>query len=313
MSPRLSIPAALLALLAACSDPSHAPGIPTDVGPVALSDAALDVGPLLSCPGATLAPGLSCEVLGGPLAAPRDVCVTRDGAIYVTEMGDNAIVRLDGDRFVAVATGLMAPIGLREAADGSLLVGEEAARSVSLVDRSTGVRTLLAGDLGAVTYLALDASGAVYASSFDNVGPFGTGRVTRIDPVTREATRYATGLNVPEGLFVDASGALFVAEWQSPSSVRRFPPGGGTVGTSTVVTTDLSNVYGLLPDGAGGFFVGDHAGRVLRQRADATSEVVIDRIGRPGGMARTADGALLIAEFVDFGARGRLLRVTGLR
>ena len=123
-----------------------------------------------------------------------------------------------------------------------------------------------------------------------------------IDPLIRS---YA-GIPSPER-------AKYPSEGQSPSPLRRLAPGGGTRGPSTVVTTDLSNVYGLLPDGAGGFFVGDHAGRVLRQRADATSEVVIDRIGRPGGMARTADGALLIAEFVDFGARGRLLRVTGLR
>jgi glucose/arabinose dehydrogenase len=80
-----------------------------------------------------------------------------------------------------------------------------------------------------------------------------------------------------------------------------------------VVTAGLTNVYGLLPDGAGGLFVGDHAGRVLHQRADGTSEVLIDHIGRPGGMARSADGALLITEFVDFGARGRLFRVAGLR
>ncbi len=98
-----------------------------------------------------------------------------------------------------------------------------------------------------------------------------------------------------------------------PSSVRRFAPGGGTVGTSAVVAADLTNVYGLLPDGAGGMFIGDHAGRVVRQRADATREVVLDRIGRPGGLARSADGALLIAEFVDFNAMGRLLRVRGLR
>lgn len=306
--------AALCALLVACAESSRPPGSATsDVVLTASADAVVpDVTPLRTCPGAVAAAGLSCEVLGGPLAAPRDVWITRDGTIFVTEMAAGRIVRLDGDRFVSVATGLMAPIGLREAADGALLVGEEGGRSVARIDRTTGARTVLAGDLGSVTYLTVDASGAVFASSFDNVGPFGTGRVTRIDPVTLAATRYATGLNVPEGLFLDASGALFVAEWQLPSSVRRFVPGGGPVGTSSVVASDLTNVYGLLPDGAGGLFIGDHAGQVVRQRADATREVVLDRIGRPGGLARSADGALLIAEFVDFDAMGRLLRVTGI-
>ncbi len=305
---------ALTALLVACAH-SATPGAPADASaPDAPLDAAVpDVPPLSVCPGAVAGPGLSCEVLGGPLAAPRDVWVTRDGAIYVTSMGAGSIVRLDGDRFVTVASGLQAPIGLRESSDGALIVGEEGAHSVARIDRTTGARTLLAGELGNVTYLTVDPSGAVFASSFDQVGPFGTGRITRIDPVTRAVARYATGLHVPEGLFVDGAGVLFVAEWALPSSVRRFPPGGGDVGASSVVTADLANVYGLLSDGAGGMFIGDHAGRVLRRRADGAREVVLDRIGRPGGFAREADGALLVAEFVDFGAMGRLMRVRGLR
>jgi streptogramin lyase len=304
----------LVAMLAACSSSTTPGAAPADVVLAGLTDAVVpDAGPVRACPGALVANDLSCEVLGGPLAAPRDVWVTRDGAVFVTEMGAGTLVRLDGDRFVRVASGLQGPIGLREAADGALLVGEEGARSVARIDRGTGARTLLAGDLGSVTYLALGPDGAVFASSFDNVGPFGTGRVTRVDPATGATARYATGLNVPEGLFLDASGALFVAEWALPSSVRRFAPGGGDVGTSAVVATDLTNVYGLLPDGAGGMFIGDHAGRVLRQRADGAREVILDRIGRPGGMARAADGALLVAEFVDFNATGRLLRVRGLR
>jgi sugar lactone lactonase YvrE len=288
--------------------------VPADVVLVGLADAGTtDTGPTRVCPGTTVAAGLSCVILGDPLAAPRDVWVTRDGGIYVTEMGAGTIVRLDGERFTVVASGLEGPIGLREAPDGALLVGLEGGRAVARVDRTTGALTVLAGDLGNVTYLTLDAAGAIYASAFDNVGPFGTGRVVRIDPVTRAATRYATGLNVPEGLFLDAAGALFVAEWNAPASVRRFAPGGGSVGTSTVVASDLTNIYGLLPDGAGGMFLGDHAGRVVHQRADGTREVLLDRIGRPGGLARTADGALLVAEFVDFGAMGRLYRLGNVR
>lgn len=301
-------------LLVACSRAATPPAAVVDAASDAPTDAATpDAPPPSVCPGAVAAPGLSCEVLGDPLPAPRDVWVTRDGIIYVTSMGDGTIVRLDGDRFVTVASNLNAPIGLREAPDGALLVGEEGGHSVARIDRTTGARTLVAGDLGNVTYIALDTSGAVFASSFDRVGPFGTGRVTRIDPVTHAATRYATGLHVPEGLFVDASGALHVAEWAAPSVIRRFPAGGGAVEASSVVTGDLAGVYGLLPDGAGGMFIGDHAGRVLRLRAGGAREVVLDGIGRPGGFAREADGALLVAEFVDFGARGRLLRVRGLR
>jgi hypothetical protein len=48
----------------------------------------------------------------------------------------------------------------------------------------------------------------------------------------------------------------------------------------------------------------------LRVRADGSSEVVLDAIGRPGGIAREDDGTIWIAEFVDFGATGYLIRLT---
>jgi DNA-binding beta-propeller fold protein YncE len=309
-------PAALAAaLLAACSTPASMPAaVPADVVLTGLVDGGTaDLGPIRLCPGVTVAVGLSCGVLGNALAAPRDVWVARDGAIFVTELGAGTVVRLDGARFTVVAAGLDGPIGLREAPDGALLVGLEGGRSVARLDRASGALTVLAGDLGNVTYLTVDAAGAVFASAFDNLGPFGTGRVVRIDPATRAVTRYATGLNVPEGLFLDAAGALFVAEWNPPAVVRRFAPGGGSVGTSTVVAMGLTNIYGLLPDGAGGMFLGDHAGRVVHQRADGSRDVLLDHIGRPGGFALTADGALLVAEFVDFGAMGHLYRLGNVR
>jgi sugar lactone lactonase YvrE len=264
------------------------------------------------CDRAVVAAGLACETLGGPLLAPRDVVVARDGTLYVTEMGAGRVVRLDGDAFAPVAQDLAAPIGIRQLDDGALVVGEEGAGSVARIDPASGARTPIADGLRNVTYVALDATGAILVSSFAEVAPTGTGVVWRVDATTGERTVRAEGLHVPEGLFADAGGALVVAEWHEPAAVRRFEAGVGAADASTVVADGFMQIYGLIDDGAGGIFAGDHAGCVVRVRADGTRETILDGIGRPGGLSRAPDGALLVVEFVDFAAPGRLLRVTGL-
>lgn len=271
-----------------------------------------DSGGPVDCEPALPAAGVTCEQLGGTLIAPRDVWVTRAGRIVATEMGAGRVVRLDGDQWVAIAEGLSGPIGIRELEDGDLVVAEEHALGVFRIDPVSGVRSPIATALRNVTYVALAARGDIFVSSFATVGPDGTGIVWRIDPSSGAAVEHATGLHVPEGVIAEPDGSLVVAEWQEPSSIRRFAPGGGPASGSEEIADGFAQVYGVALDGAGGFFVGDHAGRVVRIRASRAREVVLDGIGRPGGLTRTAEGALLVVEFVDFGAIGRVMRLAGL-
>ncbi len=249
-------------------------------------------------------PGWRCIRDPRFLTAPRDVAVA-GGSIFVSEMGSGRIVAV-GETVDVVAEGLAAPIGLRMLPDGDLLVAEEGAGSIARIDVASGERMEVLADLSAVTYLELGPDGAAYVSSFREVARTGTGVVWRVDLETTERTAYATGLHVPEGLFFEGD-ALRVVEWHLPSAVVGFPAGGGD--EAMELGAGYENAYGLVSDREGGFIVGDHAGRIVRHRADGSTEVLLDGIGRPGGMAWAADGALLIAEFVDFGAPGHLIRL----
>lgn len=306
---------ALWFALGACSAAGCAEATAADAG---LLDAGVDAGldPTCAVPegahasvGAGRAEGYRCERFPAALHAPRDVWVSRAGEVYVTEMAGGRIARLVGDRFETVAEGLLSPIGLREDASGQLLVAEEGRRTLSRIDPTTGERTLVAGDLRNVTYLAVGPDGAAYVSSFAEVAPTGTGVVWRVDLETGVARAYATGLHVPEGLLFSGD-ALTAVEWHAPSAVRRFAAGGGDAADATTLTTDLSQAYGLAGDGDGGVLVGDHAGRILHVREDGSSRVLLDAIGRPGGITRTDDGTIWIAEFVGFGETGYLIRLT---
>lgn len=257
------------------------------------------------------AAGLVCARLPYPLASPRDVLETADGHVFVSEFGAGKIVELTDAGFVPVAEGLVAPIGLREAADGALLVTEEGKQSVSRVDRATGTRTEIAAVGQNVTYLALGPDGAAYVSSFKELADTKKGIVFRVDLNTAAVTPFATALNVPEGLFFDGA-QLLVAEWLLPSAVHRIPAGGGAAGAGTKVAEGFQNVYGLEGDGGGGFYAGDHAGRVVHVAADGAEDDVVTGIGRPGGLRRGKGGVLWVAEFVDFGQTGYLIRISGL-
>ncbi|MEZ4296305.1 MAG: hypothetical protein R3B70_15145 [Polyangiaceae bacterium] len=259
-----------------------------------------------------VAPGLVCTRFPAPLAAPRDVLKTKSGRIFVSEFGAGRIVEHTPGGFVPIATGLVAPIGLREENATTLLVSEEGAQSVSRIDIATGTHTLIAKVGQNVTYLANGPDNAAYVSSFKELADTKKGIIFRVDLATSAATPFATGVNVPEGLFFDPQSRLHVAEWLLPSAVLRFPAAGGDAQSAATLATGFNNIYGLAPDGQGGLYAGDHAGRIVHVAPDGTQTDIVKDIARPGGIFRTPEGDLWIAEFVDFGQTGYLLHIEGL-
>ncbi len=258
------------------------------------------------------APGLVCTRFPYPLLAPRDVVETADGHLFVSEFGAGRIVELTDSGFVPLAEGLVAPIGLREENAGKLLVTEEGLHSLSRIDRVTGARTQVAGGMNQVTYLTRGPDGAAYVSSFQEAADTKKGVVWRVDLGTGATLPFATGTNVTEGLFFDAAGQLHVADWLLPSAVYRFPAPGGPIANATKVADGFQNIYGLAGDGDGGFYAGDHAGKVVHVAPDGTKTDLLTSIGRPGGLWVAKNGDLSIAEFVEFGKTGYLIRISGL-
>ena len=91
---------------------------------------------------------------------------------------------------------------------------------------------------------------------------------------------------MPEGIFFDTDGRLFVAEWLLPSAVLRFESAGGPASSATLFADGFKNVYGLASDGDGGIYAGDHAGKVVHVAADGTTTDVVTGIGKPGEIGR---------------------------
>lgn len=315
----MSLRALLLAtgICAACTQPPSAPTAPTDVSPDISPDIYFSTPRCVVPPNAPeyvreaiAAEGYSCERVPIPLRAPRDVIESRDGTIYVTEMSAGRIVRLSNEGAVPVVSGLDAPIGLRELPDGRLLVAEEGAHRVSRVDPRTGARETIADGLAQATYLTLGPDGAAYVSSFTALDtPTATVKRVGLDGAVRD---FATGLNVPEGLFFDERGRLHVSNWGAPSRLLRLEPAGGDASTATVLAHGFARLYGAAPHPDGVAVCDTATGTVTLVRGDGTREVILRDVAVPAGISGTAGGALLLTELGrdDFSGLGYVIRLS---
>jgi choice-of-anchor A domain-containing protein len=148
---------------------------------------------------------------------------------------------------------------------------------------------------GLVTPLADAGAGA---ASGGVVGPDGglylsnnaQGIVYRVDPTTKVATEYATGLNTPRGLLFEPDGSLLIAE-NTPNRIRRFRNG-----ALTEFATGITAVDELRRGQDGAVYALNlNQGTLTRIAADGSQN------------QRFAGGIVNDAVAVHFDAQGRLL------
>ena len=154
---------------------------------------------------------------------PTSIALDPGGQVYVSSRFEGAVYRLDGEgRAEVFASDLGVACGLAFAPDGTLFVGDRSG-TIFKVDRH-GHATPFASLPSSVAafHLALGPDGALYVtgptlSSYDVV--------YRIDPLGAP-TIHSRAFGRPQGLAVDATGALHVVEaLAGASGVYRFSVG----------------------------------------------------------------------------------------
>ncbi|MBT4740703.1 MAG: hypothetical protein HN793_11470 [Rhodospirillaceae bacterium] len=150
------------------------------------------------------------------ISAPRGIVLTGNGDAIIADADSGKLLRLTGDQFEDVATGLDEPVALLLESDTSVLVTEIGTGTISRIELATGQRTELVSGLVNPLGLAVLLDGRVVV-----VEP-ARGTVTAIDLLTDERTVLAHGLpisldhhhlptNTPLGIVVDSKGAIFVS------------------------------------------------------------------------------------------------------
>ncbi len=238
---------------------------------------------------------------GGPatsadLSTPVSVAVDGSGNLLFADSGNNRIRRVDsntgiiitvagngtlgfsGDGGAATNASLFRPISVAVDGSGNLLFADPGNNRVRRMDKNAGIVTTVAGNGD---------------SDFSGDGGAATN----------------ASLYFPEGVVVDGSGNLFIAD--SNQFIRRVDAvtgiittvaGNGTYGFSgdggVATSASIANPTGIALDGSGNLFIADNANSRIRRVDGGTG--IITTVAGNGTAGFSGDGGAATSASLDF-------------
>ncbi|HKV64043.1 MAG TPA: Ig-like domain repeat protein [Candidatus Acidoferrum sp.] len=290
--------------------------------------------------------GIAFDSVGNLFIAEQCDRVRRVDAAtgMITTVAGNGTAGYSGDGGPAVSATLFEPSGVAVDRNGNLFIADSINARVRRVDANTQIITTVpVSGLANPSAIALDSAGNLFIA--DAYAP----QVLRVDATTGLVTRVAgTGLNgcvcpfgdggpatsaqlnVPDGLVVDSTGNLFIADTfnyrirrvdaatqviTTVAGTGNVVPYGGSIGDGGPATSAGLNVpAGVTLDSAGNIFIADSSNFRIR-RVDAPTQVITTfagngtysfggdggpaasaQLNRPGGVAVDGAGNLFIAD-----------------
>ncbi|MFC7449405.1 CHAT domain-containing protein [Rhodococcus daqingensis] len=226
---------------------------------------------------------------------PTWVAVDSAGAVYVTDVGTNRVLKLAPGATSATElafSGLGHPAGVAVDSAGAVYVtdnGSGTKRVLKLAPGATSATELAFSGLELPAGVAVDSAGAVY------VADFGTSRVLKLAPGATSATELAfSGLKLPGGVAVDSAGAVYVTDIVTNRVLKLAP---GATSATELAFSGLDNPGGVAVDSAGAVYVADFGTkRVLKlaPRATSATELAFSGLEVPGGVAVDSAGAVYV-------------------
>lgn len=138
-------------------------------------------------------------------------------------------------------------------------------------------------DIQAPVGMVYDGEGALY------VAEWGAGRVSRFD-VAGARTVVADGMRSPSGLAFDGNGVLYAASY-GDGGIYALEPGKAP----RRIASGFASPTGMIWDGKALLVANRNAGEVVRVYLDGKKEVLSRGHRTPVGIARLADGSLVVS------------------
>ena len=230
--------------------------------------------------------------MGGKLAAPEGVAVDAQHNVYIADTGNHRIRKLTaatgmittiagtgtgsstGDGGQAAAATLFSPASLALTSSGLLYISERGGHRIRCITLSTGVITTVAGS-GVAGYIGDGASAT------------------------------AARLNAPNGIFVNATGELFIADTTNhrirkvSAGIITTVAGTGTAGLSgdggPATSAQLSSPYGVAITATGNLLIADTGNSRIRQMSGTTMTTIAGTTSGFSGDGGTATAAKMTA------------------
>ncbi|WP_439956268.1 serine/threonine-protein kinase PknD [Nocardia mikamii] len=229
------------------------------------------------------------------VSLPTDVAVDAAGNVYVTDMGNDRVVKLAAGASAATPlpfAGLSNPQGVAADTAGNVYVTDTSNNRVVKLGAGASTATPLPfTGLKDPQGVAVDTAGDVYVSDRGN------DRVVRLAAgASTPTTLPFTGLQDPHGVAVDAAHNVYVTEL-STERVVRLAAGAST--PTTLPFTGLKDPQGVAVDKAGDLYVVDWGNQwVVRLATGASTPTPLPFTGlkNPQGVAVDTAGNVYITD-----------------
>jgi uncharacterized protein (TIGR03437 family) len=279
------------------------------------------------------------------LSSPSGVALDSSGNVYIADSGNHCIRKISGNTITTIAgiggtagysgdgaaatsAYLNSPAGIAFDSKGNLYIADTvnnvirkvAGATISTYAGIAGQGGGFAGDNGAATSANLNRPTAMAFDSADNMYIADTdgSYIRRVDAKTGIITTYvgisggssgtAGKLSSPNGLVLDSSGALYIADsgnnrlakFVAPAAFSNFA-GNLTSGFKgdggQAISAQLAKPTGITMDAAGSIYFADtNNGRIRK----ITSDGIINTIAGKTGAGYTGDGGSAIQAALNF-------------
>ena len=230
-----------------------------------------------------VSPNFGVGVLGSPSATAMTLTFTLTGAL-----GNGTLAS------PLVLTGGAPGLDFTDAATGSCTAGTNYSSGLTCTVNVTFTPNYPGTRTGAV--VLEDSSGTILATGY--VSGTGTGPQVNFLPAT-QSTVTTSSLNWPQGIAVDASGSVYIAD-TNHGRVLKETLAAGNYSESVIGRGLLTSPGGIALDGAGNVYVADHAtGAVYEETPSGgtyTQGTIASGLNSPEGVAVDGGGNLYIAD-----------------
>jgi serine/threonine protein kinase, bacterial len=222
------------------------------------------------------------------LQHPSGVAVDSTGAVYVTDSGNNRILKLAAGSTTPTVlpfTGLYFPVRVAVDSTGAVYVVDSGHKRVVKLDAGSTTQTELPfTGLNKPVGVAVDSTGAVYVVDSDN------NRVLKLaaGSTTQTGLPFTVFLKDPDGVAVDDTGAVYVVD---SGNNRVLKLDARSSNQTELPFNGLFLPESVAVDGTGAIYVTDPRNtRVVRLAAGSTTQTVLSTgLNNPVGVA--VDGA----------------------
>jgi sugar lactone lactonase YvrE len=219
------------------------------------------------------------------LSTPNGAVFDSAGTLYVTNYGDNSIVKITaGGKISPFVAGLNRPQGITIDAQGNFYVANSGANNVLKIT-TAGEVSIYASGFSNPYELRFNASGNLFVTNS------GDHTVARVDSKGTVSVFARSIADKPEGMTYDPAGNLYIGN-TSDNTVTRLDADE----TISVIGTGFNSPRGIAVSGSGDVFVANYSAGSISKVSGGVKSTLVSSLQGPYGVALDSAGNLYVSE-----------------